>query len=105
MPDESCFKLAINAFRDEDGFPIGCKCYDCDVESCGVLVFKCDEFNPQAGAATVVMSIPQFNHYVDKFTQCKIFETTEGFYTCMDSGGTIIYAPKFKKENKNHIAI
>ena len=105
MGEETDFKLAINTFRDEDGFPIGCKCYDCNNESCGVLVFKCEEFNPQAGAATVVMSIPQFNNYVNKFTNCKIFETPEGFYSCMDSGGTIIYVPKFKKENKNHQAI
>ncbi len=105
MPDESCFKLAINAFRDEDGFPIGCKCYDCDVESCGALIFKCKEFEPLAGAAIVKMSIQQLNQYISKFTNSKIFETPEAFYTCLDSANTVVYAPKFEKEDKNHLTV
>lgn len=105
MVDESCFKLAINEFRDEEGFPIGCKCYDCDIESCGALVFKCEEFSPLVGAAIIVMTMDQFNNYVSKFTNCKIFDTPKGFYTCLDSGNTVVYVPKFEKDDKNHNAV
>lgn len=105
MTDEAGLKLAVNEDRDEDGFPIGCLCPDCESESCGALVFKCEEFKPMEGAGTIMMSISQFNRLVDKFTDINIFETLGGFYTTMNGGNTVVYAPKFKEESKNHNAV